>query len=234
MYTGPNISDTGLVLCLDAANVKSYVSGSTIWNDLSRNGNSGSLVNGPIFDSTNLGSIVFDGVNDNVTTTKNLGANPLPTHSISVWFKTSVASGYKIIGIENAQTGTGAGNYDRNIYVGTNGKLYYGVFSGGIVTITSSMSVIDNTWRNVTAVATGTNVIKMYINGVLDATGTGNGFPSYATSYIRIGSYVLTSWPNSNTGFFNGSISNVQVYDRVLSDQEILQNYEGLKSRYGL
>jgi hypothetical protein len=230
-YANGKIVTSGLVLALDAADRNSYVSGSTVWNDVSGNGNSGSLVNGLTFSNN---SIVFDGVDDNVITTKNLGANPLPTHSISIWFKTSVASGYKIIGIENAQTGTGAGNYDRNIYVGTNGKLYYGVYSGGVVTITSSMSVIDNTWRNVTAVATGTNSIKMYINGVLNATGTGNGFSAYATSYIRIGSYVLSSWPNSNTGFFNGSISNIQIYDRALTDPEILQNYNAQKSRFNL
>jgi len=64
MYTGPNISDDGLVLSLDAANTKSYINGSTTWTDLSRRGNNGTLINGPTFDSTNLGSIVFDGVND--------------------------------------------------------------------------------------------------------------------------------------------------------------------------
>ena len=50
----------GLVLCLDAANTKSYVSGSTTWNDISRSGFSGTLINGPTFNGNNGGSIVFD------------------------------------------------------------------------------------------------------------------------------------------------------------------------------
>ena len=61
---GPNIITNGLVLALDAANTKSYVSGSTVWRDLSGNNNSGSLTNGPTFNSANGGSIVFDGVDD--------------------------------------------------------------------------------------------------------------------------------------------------------------------------
>ena len=64
---GPgNIVTNGLVLYLDAANYQSYISGSTTWYDLSGNNNSGSLVNGPTYSSTNAGSIVFDGTNDYV------------------------------------------------------------------------------------------------------------------------------------------------------------------------
>ena len=62
----PKVVTDGLVLYLDAANPKSYVSGSTAWNDVSRGGNNGTLTNGPTFNSANGGSIVFDGVNDYV------------------------------------------------------------------------------------------------------------------------------------------------------------------------
>jgi hypothetical protein len=66
MFTGPNIVTDGLVLYLDAANQKSYPGTGTTWNDLSGNGNNGTLVNGPTFNSDNNGSIVFDGVDDYV------------------------------------------------------------------------------------------------------------------------------------------------------------------------
>ena len=62
----PKIITDGLVLYLDAANPYSYVSGSTVWNDISRGGNNGTLINGPTFSSANNGSIVFDGTNDYV------------------------------------------------------------------------------------------------------------------------------------------------------------------------
>jgi hypothetical protein len=65
-YRGPQIVKDGLVLWLDAANNKSYTSGSAIWRDMSSNNNSGSLINSPAFSSANNGSIVFDGVDDYV------------------------------------------------------------------------------------------------------------------------------------------------------------------------
>lgn len=65
-YRGPHIVTDGLVLALDAANPTSYPGSGTTWRDLSGNNNSGSLVNGPTFNSVNGGSIVFDGSNDYV------------------------------------------------------------------------------------------------------------------------------------------------------------------------
>jgi len=81
----PKVATDGLVLYLDAANPKSYVSGSTTWGDLSRGGNNGTLVNGPTFDGGNGGSIVFDGVNDYGT----VPTNPLlitTEFTKSIWF----------------------------------------------------------------------------------------------------------------------------------------------------
>lgn len=66
IYGGPDIITDGLVFCLDAANSKSYPGTGTAWTDLSGNDNNGTLTNGPTFDSSNGGSIVFDGVNDQV------------------------------------------------------------------------------------------------------------------------------------------------------------------------
>jgi len=65
---GPNTVTSGLVLELDAGNIKSYQSGSTTWYDKSGNGNNATLVNGPTFDTGSLGSIKFDGTNDYVAT----------------------------------------------------------------------------------------------------------------------------------------------------------------------
>jgi hypothetical protein len=85
----PKIVTDGLVLYLDAANSYSYVSGSTSWNDISRGGNNGTLVNGPTFNSGSGGSIVFDGVND-YCTFSNLPTGfqaGITNYSISIWFK---------------------------------------------------------------------------------------------------------------------------------------------------
>ena len=65
---GPNVVDSGLVLELDAANTKSYVNGSTNWFNLTPPPTSGSLVNGPTFNTGSGGNIVFDGIDDYVDT----------------------------------------------------------------------------------------------------------------------------------------------------------------------
>ena len=106
---GPDIVTNGLVLYLDAANNRSIVSGSTTWFDLSRNGNTGSLINGPTYSSANGGSIVFDGANDyvacgNLTTLNNM--------SIGMWVKVlSNAGSYKAfagaVGASNNDFDTG-------------------------------------------------------------------------------------------------------------------------------
>ena len=62
----PNIITDGLVLYLDAANTKSYPGSGTTWRDLSKSQLNGTLTNGPTFNSSNGGSIVFDGVDDYV------------------------------------------------------------------------------------------------------------------------------------------------------------------------
>ena len=64
---GPRIVSNGLVLALDAADKNSYPGSGITWRDVSGNNNNGTLTNGPTFDSSNGGSIVFDGTNDFVT-----------------------------------------------------------------------------------------------------------------------------------------------------------------------
>jgi len=85
----PKIATDGLVLCLDAANNRSYPGSGTAWTDLSRGGNNGALTNGPTFNSANGGSIVFDGTNDYVQVTSPFGDIDwsLRAWSFSAWMK---------------------------------------------------------------------------------------------------------------------------------------------------
>ena len=86
----PKIVTDGLVLALDAANVKSYPGSGTTWTDMSGNGNNVTLTNGPTFSSDNGGSIVFDGVNDTATL-----SNPstLSNYTLSLWINIISYSG---------------------------------------------------------------------------------------------------------------------------------------------
>ena len=79
----PKIVTSGLVLCLDAANKLSYPSTGTSWYDLTSTGYVGTLTNGPTFNGSNGGTIVFDGVDDYVSVSSAQSLNP-GTHDYDI------------------------------------------------------------------------------------------------------------------------------------------------------
>ena len=208
------------------------VNPTTIWTDISGNGNNGTLTNGPTYSSANGGSIVFDGVDDEVTTTTQF-TNP-QTFSIGAWFKTSSASGKKIIGFEANQTGTASGSYDRQIYIGSDGKLYFGLYDGAIRFAISPLTYADNNWHYVVGTygSEGTT-LRLYVDGVSVATATAS-FAQNINGYWRIAGYRTNAWTNAGDGYFTGSISVAQVYNKALSAAEISQNYNTFAPRFGL
>jgi hypothetical protein len=231
VFAGPEINESGLVLALDAGNTKSYPGSGTAWTDLSGRGNTGTLTNGPTYSSVNGGFFTFNGTNNEVTTTTQF-TNP-QTFSIGVWFKTSTASGKKIIGFENAQTGTASVNFDRMIYMGTDGKLYFGIFDSTFRLATSSSTYTDNNWHYVMGTYGGEGTtMRLYVDGVSVATATAT--PVSFTGYWRIGGYKLAGWTNASDGYFTGSISNFVVYNKALSATEVRQNFNALRGRFGI
>lgn len=224
MYTGPNISDDGLVLSLDAANTKSYISGSLTWTDLSRNGNSGTLVNGPTYDSSSLGSIVFDGVNDFVTSSLNLpSANPF---TINSWVYYAAGSGQFPMIVSN--------NGGRNdvklllgIKIGSNQAPGFNLYMANSAQTNVQILPEVNKWYNVAATYSSDRA-TVYVNGIFQDSTVAGTFGGFTTG-LWIGNGT-----NGGNSYWKGNISSVQIYNRALSAQEILQNYEGLKSRYGL
>jgi hypothetical protein len=232
---GVNIVTDGLVLYLDAANTKSYMSGSTAWNDLSRSGNIGTLTNGPTFNSGNGGSIVFDGVNDYV-----LGSLPnFNVGCISLWINpssliNSTSSFQSLILLK---------------YTGIVNSEWYISLGSATVLLTNEYITIANVENDTrTAIADGGSLsaniwynlifnlelgrYKIYINGIKKTEVTfGGGVPQLTNpNVLQIGALVRTSI----VGPFSGKIASTQIYNRALTPQEILQNYNATKSRFSL
>jgi hypothetical protein len=220
---GVNIVTNGLVLYLDASNTKSYVSGSTTWNDVSRSGNNNSLINGPTFNSANGGSIVFDGTNDWVNSETQILKN-LQEFTINLWFYTSTLTG--ILLSEGASSnvgvqfwlGVGVNNTILQFGDGTNDSFF-----------NSKITLQQNVWVNLCFTVknkTGTS----YINSVYQNawTNTNNILWAGTTGTFRLGCRENTSI------FTNSRIAITQLYNRALSATEIRQNYNATKSRFGL
>jgi hypothetical protein len=231
---GPNIVSNGLILNLDAANTKSYISGSTAWNDISRGGNNGTLTNGPTFNTGSGGSIVFDGVDDYVllnTLSTLVGTSNV---SIECWFyNNTTTSGFQnIVGQFNGSSGW-------LIHTSTNVNQKIIVLVGGGTAYGGVNNTPTGAWFNTVLVYDGTltgdtNKLKMYINGI------------YRTYDTWMGGTVPSTWPNATSvnvaigsllgygRYFNGNIPIIRIYNRTLTSQEVLQNYNATKGRFGL
>ena len=99
-------------------------------------------------------------------------------------------------------------------------------FTGAAGIVTSTSAVAADTWSHA-AVTRTDNTISVYVNGVLENTGiTTHTFSDYAK--VTIGA----NRPRST--FFKGDISQVRIYKKSLSSDEIQQNFRSVKKRFGL
>ena len=238
----PKIVTDGLVLLLDAGNTKSYPGTGATWSDLSRSRLSGSLVASPTFNSSNGGSLVFNGTSQNVE----LGSVPVlqftntQPFSVSAWFRWTEASSVFGALISYAPN-TGLGWYvglDRSGTIGTN-IVYFDYVASAVSfrgIFTGSNSIITNSWVNVVATTDSTNTVagmRIYINGNRAST-TVRGSASPATPSYSGLTFQIASRASDNTTRFEGNISQVLIHNRELSATEVLQNYNATKSRFGL
>jgi len=219
-----NIITNGMIFNLDASNPTSYSGTGTTWIDLVA-GNNGTLVNGPTYDSTNGGSILFDGVNDRVSTfpTKLIDTS---SKTIDVWFKSTSSVRQGLCGTRT-NNGITAG-WVFTINRTTSGRLSYFHTGSGVAEFIAGIST--NTWYN--AVVTHdstTGIAKVYLNGtLLGSSNVGSITSSTYNGVIGDEDDTIPSCP------FKGNIPKVTMYSRVLSDTEILQNFNATKSRFGL
>jgi hypothetical protein len=228
---GPDINENGLVLSLDAANYKSYTGSGTTWRDLSDNSNNGTLTNGPTFNAANMGAIVFDGTDDKVTISMNssfiYGVSPF---SLNAWIYVLGNQSQFSAGFIWTQTISGR-NYFTMGYHNSNYMFFTYGDGGGTSVFTDAGTVSQNTWINVcySRLGTGSNQFLIYINGVQKVSGT--------VSYdFNNDSYTPTIGQYSHNGLpFYGKIANLSFYkSRGLTASEVLQNYNAVKSRFGL
>jgi len=234
---GPYIvRDSSLVLELDAADRNSYPGSGTTWRDLTANSNNGTLTNGPTFSSNNLGSIVFDGINDYVN---------LSAYADSSIFNTTWPNGLTFdIPIKLSDplplivdgrcifvrtSGAAGANYF-NYSIQSTRQLRFWITNGNSAPAFSNTILNTSTIYCTTLVWDRTNAF-IYINGSLDSTTSMPQIPTIASSTllaIGSGASAFSGWE------FPGNIYNVKIYNKALSSQEVLQNYNALKSRFNL
>ena len=220
----PNTVTDGLVLALDAANPKSYPGSGTVWTDLSGNANSGSLINGPTFDSNNLGSIVFDGVNDYVECGNDTSLRLTTELTLESWVKKTTTNNYHHI-ISKFDAG---GSYSFGS-VQTSGYLFFIRSTNGTnqgITDTFDINICDGNWKHIVcSYNSTTSTLLMAINGAIQQS-TISGAIFDSTVNVNVGRRTTVGQ------YYTANIAYSRIYNRALTAQEILQNYNATKGKF--
>mgnify|MGYP001179886965 CR=1 FL=1 len=227
----PRIVTDNLVLCVDAANTKSYPGTGTAWTDISGNGNNITLSSSGIsYDSTDGGgSIVFDGTDGKGSNSLSIDNIDDNGGSLEVWCKITDTTGYRhIAGWRSSNESFfmlllfNSGNMEaRTTYGGTNVDL----------TPTYDASFWANNWSHIVlTLDRSDNKTRFYLNGSLVATSSST-IGSIGTNNL----FELMKTANLSSATAGGKLSQVRVYSgKALSAAEVKQNYDAVKTRHGL
>jgi hypothetical protein len=213
-----NIVTNGLMVYLDAANTRSYPGTGNTWYDLSGSGNTSALTNGPTFNSSNLGAFVLDGSNDYILV--NSQANIL---SKTAYTKIAYIYISNFSTVNNIISGGFSGQHAFWMF----GTVRLNAGHNSIWnTVVGATSLSLNTWYFAAVTYSNSTGWKLYLNGREDGTSVDT------TTFTGNQEIVIGAFSSSNN--FTGRIASVQIYNRALTSQEIVQNYNATKKRYGL
>jgi hypothetical protein len=233
-YISPlTIITNGLVLNLDAGNTASYPGTGTTWTDLSGNGNNATLVNGTSYSSSNGGTMVFDGINDYSIVNK---SNPIGLDKnigFTVCFfnkRTSNTSYQGYVG--------GGDNSGFQVYGNSQpNKILFEMsrVGGGYSSFGSNLEFPYNQWSftciKYDALLSKVDIFQNNNNQTFTSANGVGGIGTYKLSIIKD---IFIGYPNLSPRYFGGNLNNIMLYNRVLTTSEINDNFNALKSRYGL
>ncbi|WP_243076173.1 PKD domain-containing protein [Microbacterium sp. SS28] len=146
--------------------------------------------------------------------------NAPKAYTAEVWFKTTSTSGGKLIGFGNA-TSSLSTSYDRHIVMQSNGRLSFGVNSGGQVSLVSPTAYNDGQWHYAVA-SQGPDGMRLWVDTKLVGSNTVTGSQNYR-GYWRVGGDRTFGSTSSN--YINGTLDEAAVYASVLSEDRMRAHY---------
>ena len=228
----PRVVSDGLIFSADAANHKSYPGSGTTWYDLTQNNYNATLINSPTFTSENSGGFGFDGTDDYVE----LGQVPTTVLSSFTWqfiFKPiSFTNGVRLI----TTRGDNGKGFWLNITNTKIAQVTIGTVLGGDYDFTESINYLNiNNIYFLTFVIDNTTA-QLYINGILIQTPqtiSSTRTQSLTNSWVN-GVFLEPNGTLRPATYANQTLYSLSYYNRALSSNEVLQNYNALKPRFGL
>lgn len=246
---GVSIVRSGLVMHLDAANTKSYIGSGTTSTDLLGSGSTLTLTNGPTYSTDNRGYFSFDGTNDYAILNNNQVADALTDMTVSIWvyrdwtntYGVGTASSYRPLISKVSDIGAGAGwdlglsaNRTLAFYTQQSGGVNYNMRTANVSSILSTAS-----WANIVASYSGgfNGLIRLYLNSnELTTNFIGSGTVASMSTTANI-CYAARNGGSADTApvkYNNIRMSATQIYNRQLTNAEVLQNFNALRGRYGI
>lgn len=227
-YKGKLVT-SGLTLALDAGNLVSYGGAGTTWYDMTSNGKNGTLTNGPTYSGGTVPSIVFDGTNDYVSLPTNVvGGFTGLTYGVWVYVNSLNNSGAYPGYIGAVVNNNASNNINLGIWINsTKQHIEVSTTQQQNQAYEGTIDVPIRQWYYASMTWDGTYLTE-YVNGVKGLQVTTNGSILSDTTFFGLGQH------GGGIYFFNGKISNVQVYNRALSASEIQQNFNTYRRRFGI
>ena len=233
-YYGPKVATDGVLFCLDAGNGKSYPGTGTTCQDLTYSNGTGSLINGPTFNTANGGGIVLDGTNDYIELAN--FADNLPIMTVSAWVNLQQWPGslYYAIVQKNNDIFSGAGwvMFNSNGYFGFMYQGPDGLYFNQPYTVDTF--AINKWWNVVARVPSYNGNIDIFVNGSKQALNYGLRATGITTISNNLKVDIGKADNSGSTIYGKFTIGNVMIYNRFLSNDEIVQNYNASKTRFGL
>jgi len=223
----PRVVTDGLVYYLDAANSRCY-SGSGITVNNLLGGIGGTFIGGSGFSSGNSGSFYFNGTTNYILSNAITQNNNASALTWTVWAKRNASNSYMTLAQSSALES------DIALELWSNGAIYFEIGNGS--NTLGDLSNNSTSWQNVTMVFDGSGAdnssrLKAFINGIQQNLSYSGTIPTTAGTGNTL--FIGNSGLFGNANLFSaGNLGSFQSYNRALTQQEILQNYNATKMRY--
>lgn len=223
-----SIITSNLFLNLDAY---SYSGSGNTWHDLSGNNRNTTLINNPTYTTNQQGYFHFTDTSFQYAITPNTVPN-LSVWSVEAWYRPTKSFTGKVTAVvTNEFDLVNKINYSLGMNNAPSSYTLAGGYYNGAWRTTTGFTPTLNTWVQTIVTYNGTQ-INQYTNGSLQSTLTYSGTPQ-SGGKIRI----ARRWDDVETAssnFFDGDISIIRIYNIALNSTQVLQNYNAIKTRYGL
>lgn len=147
-----------------------------------------------------------------------------PAYSAEMWFKTTTATGGKLLGYGSSNSGLST-SYDRHVYMLNSGALSFGAYTGSTKTVTSAGTYNNGAWHHLVATQ-GPAGMVLYVDGQVVGSDPLTTTAQSYVGYWRIGGDNLNAWPNPPaSNYFKGTLDNFAVYNVALTAAQVASHY---------